>query len=86
MSIRDLMPEGFSEEMAYYAQISRKARIYSQRLFGSTYAIWLEIEGGGQTMIGHGDPAAAVAEARVTLNTLAESIHGNLAELMRNRA
>lgn len=80
MAVSDLRPEGFSEEMAWYAKTSRSVRVYPQH-FGSSVALWLDVDG-TQTMIGYGTPDAAIAEARAALDALAESIRPKVEELL----
>ena len=70
MAIEDLKPEGFSDEHATYARWTLRPRATAQGMWGGTYALWLDIESAGRTLIGHGYPEDALREALAKLDEL----------------
>lgn len=66
MSIEDMKPEGFTDHMRTYANFVKPWRTYVQGMALRECAVWLNV-GGVETMIGFGEPDAALAEAEAAL-------------------
>jgi len=67
MSLKDLEPDGFSEDMRFYVSNTMPIRLFAQSFWGARWAIWLSVDGLGETMIGYGSPEEALEEAENTL-------------------
>lgn len=81
MAIEDLKPEGFSDEHATYARWTLRPRATAQGMWGGTYALWLDIESAGRTLIGHGYPEDALREALAKLDELKAQVTESLERL-----
>ena len=77
MSLESLKPEGWDESMRIYSQWARPATMYVQGFFDSV-GVWLSIEG-FQTLIGHGLPDEALAEAEAWMAEQLESVRKQIA-------
>ncbi len=81
MAIEDLKPVGFRAEHATYARWTLRPRATAQGMYGGTYALWLEIDSAGKTMIGHGYPEDALREALAKLDDLKAQVTESLERL-----
>ena len=82
MAIEDLKPEGFCDEHATYARWTLRPRATAQGMTGGRYALWLEIDSAGKTLICHGYPEAALHEALAKLDELKAQVTRSL-EMLR---
>lgn len=78
MPIADLKPEGFKDAHATYARWTLKPSLTAQGMFGGKYALWLEIESAGRTLLGYGLPEEALQEALGTLDALRDQVTQSL--------
>lgn len=78
MPIADLKPEGFEDAHATYARWTLKPSATAQGMWGGKYALWLEIESAGQTLLGYGLPEEALQEALAKLDALKTEVAHNL--------
>jgi len=83
MPLSDLKPDGFSEEMQHYATMTRPGDMYVQGFALRQCGVWLRIDGGGNTMIGYGDPDEALAEAEAWAEKQLAKVREQIAERKR---
>jgi hypothetical protein len=78
MPIADLKPEGFDDAHATYARWTLRPSVTPQGMWGGKYALWLEIESAGRTLLGYGLPDEALREALEKLDDLKTELAHNL--------
>lgn len=83
MPLSDLKPDGFGEEMRHYATMTRPGDMYVQGFALRQCGVWLRIDGGGNTMIGYGDPDEALAEAVAWAEKQLAKVREQIAERKR---
>lgn len=81
MAIEDLKPEGFKDAHAIYARWTLRPSATAQGMWGGKYALWLEIDSAGTTLIGHGYPEEALREALAKLDELKDQVTQSLENL-----
>ena len=81
MSIADLKPEGFEDAHAIYARWTLRPSATASGMWAGKYALWLEIDSAGKTLLGHGYPEDALQEALAKLDELKAQVTKSLAAL-----
>lgn len=81
MAIADLKPEGFEDAHAIYARWTLRPSATAQGMWAGKYALWLEIESAGKTLLGYGYPEDALQEALAKLDELKAQATKSLADL-----
>lgn len=82
MSIKDLEPEGFTDQMRWHADRTKSWGFYTQGFSGTDIGVWLAI-GGTQTLVGYGTKEVALAEAEVALASALEKLRAEVARFGR---
>jgi len=81
MSVQELKPEGLDDLGLHYAQMTLRPRVFAQGASRGNIVVWLAI-GGLETMIGEGEPEAAIAEAMKLLESLRDNVRPQVAALL----
>lgn len=81
MAISDLKPEGFEDAHAVYARWTLRPSATAQGMWAGKYALWLEIDSAGKTLLGYGYPEDALQEALAKLDELKAQVTKSLADL-----
>ena len=77
MSIKDLEPNGFTEQMRHHAAATKDWDFYSQGFFKNDIGIWLRIDG-TQTLIGYGSVDEALLEAEAAIRLKLDKLRAEL--------
>lgn len=81
MSVKDLKPEGLDDVAIQYARMTLEPRVYAQGMARGNLVVWLAI-GGLETMIGEGEPEAAIDEAMKLLESLRADVRPQVSVLL----
>jgi hypothetical protein len=76
-------PDGFSDAMRAYAVMTRDGDMYVQGFALRQVGVWLRVYGGGDTLIGYGEPDEAMAEAEAWAEQQLARVREQIAERKR---
>lgn len=82
MSIKDLKPKGLTDMGIQYARMTQEPHVYAQGGAPGMVVIWLAI-GDLETMIGEGEPEAAIDEAMQLLESLRANVQPQVVALLQ---